>query len=132
MPVVLCYFSRMANSKPKQKKATARPERADLVVPVKGTDSIATLAKALGAKADGHSYSFAARFEVCGEATVVARSAAVSAADRDQAVSELSLRDQETFARLSTFVAERAKAIAEARVTGQSATRETWRGFVRA
>lgn len=123
----------MANSKPQLKKATARPERADLVVvPVKGTDSIASIAKALGAKADGHAYSFSAHFEVCGEAVKVARSAAVSASDRDQAVAELSVRDQESFARLSAFVAERASALAAQRVAGQSATREVWRGFVRA
>jgi hypothetical protein len=117
-------------AKPQTK--TIGSAKADVVVPIKGTDSIASIAEAFGAKADGHAYTFTATFELCGEASIVARSSSPSKEDRAEAVAELSLRDQAAWERIHAFVESRAKEIATARVEGETVEKRTWRGFVRA
>jgi hypothetical protein len=97
-------------------------------IPCKGSDTIASLALALGAKADGHVYTFNASFEVSGETITTSAATAVSTADKETALGAMTPAERKAVDKFQRL----AKEAAGVRTAGQTSTRTTWRGMVKA
>jgi len=96
-------------------------------LPVKGTSTLAEIALAMGAQADGHAYTFNLSVEIVGEEITTKASASVSNADKESALVSLTPAERKAVAKFQDLC----KANAMQRTDGQTATRTTWAGIVK-
>lgn len=106
-----------------QKAATA----SKVALPIKGSTTLAAIAEAMGARADGHAYCFDLSIEIVGE-SIQAKSAAVTSnADKENALASLSPSERKAVEKFNALC----KASAMARVDGQTITKTTWNGIAK-
>jgi hypothetical protein len=98
-----------------------------IALPIKGTSTIAEIALAMGATADGHSYSFTLALEIVGEEITTKASASVSNTDKESALANLTPAERKAVEKFQALC----KANATQRTDGQTATRTTWQGIAK-
>jgi hypothetical protein len=109
------------------KTATHTTTTEKVTIPVRGTDTIAKIAEAMGAEADGHSYVFNVKIEVVGTEIIAKAGASRSRADDEAALAQMTSAEKKAVAK---FI-ELSKAAAAARVDGQEIVKKSWAGFVK-
>ena len=98
-----------------------------IAIPVKGSTTLAAIAEAMGARPDGHAYSFDLSIEIVGE-SIQAKSAAVTSnADKEAALASLTPAEREAVEKFNALC----KASATARVDGQTIIKTTWQGIAK-
>lgn len=98
-----------------------------VAIPVKGSTTIAAIAEAMGAQADGHAYRFNLSVEIVGESIQAKSAAIVSNADKEAAMESLTPAERKAIEKFNSLC----KASAAARVDGQSITKTTWNGIAK-
>jgi hypothetical protein len=98
------------------------------VIPVKGSDTLATIAKAMGAHPDGHVYSFTCKVELQGVEIKTATAATVSNGDREAVLNVLSPAERKVIAKFNDLCKEAARDRVKSGVT----YRQTWNGTIKA
>ena len=106
-----------------QKAATA----SKVAIPVKGSTTLAAIAEAMGARADGHAYAFDISVEIVGESIQAKSAAVVSNADKQAAMESLTPAERKAVEKFHTL----AKASAAARVDGQVIVKTSWQGIAK-
>jgi len=106
---------------------TTKPSAGKIALPIKGTSTIAEIALAMGAQADGHAYSFNLSVEIVGEEIITKASASVSNADKESALASMTPVERKAVEKFQALC----KANAAQRTDGQTATRTTWQGIVK-
>ena len=106
---------------------TQKPSTSKIVLPVRGTDTIAKIAEAMGAEADGHSYIFNVKIEVVGTEIIAKAGASRSRVDDEAALAQMTSVEKKAVAK---FI-ELSKASAATRVDGQEIVKKSWQGFVK-
>jgi hypothetical protein len=96
-------------------------------LPVKGTSTLAEIALAMGAQADGHAYSFTLAVEIVGEEIETKASASVSNADKESALASMTASERKAVEKFQALC----KANATQRTDGLTSTRTTWAGIVK-
>lgn len=99
----------------------------EVALPIKGTTTIAAIAEAMGARPDGHSYSFNLSVEIVGESIEAKAAAVTSNVDKENALAQLSSAERKAVAKWQDFC----KASAAARVDGQTVIKTVWNGIAR-
>jgi hypothetical protein len=99
-----------------------------VAIPVRGSTTIAQLADALGARPDGHAYTFRADFEIVGKREMVKASASISNADKEGVLAALTPAEKKAVEKFQRLCKE----AAAARTDGVENPRETWNGIVKA
>ena len=98
-----------------------------VTIAVRGTDTIAKIAEAMGAEPDGHSYIFNVKIEVVGTEIIAKAGASRSRADDEAALAQMTSAEKKAVAK---FI-ELSKASATTRVDGQEIVKKSWQGFVK-
>ena len=114
------YLFRMATT-------TTTTTKKAVSLPVKGTSTLADIALAMGARADGHAYTFNLSVEIVGEEIETKASANVSNTDKESALASMTAAERKAVEKFQTLC----KAAAAARTDGQTAARTTWAGIVK-
>jgi hypothetical protein len=98
-----------------------------IALPIKGSSTIAEIALAMGARPDGHAYSFNLSVEIAGEEIETKASASVSNADKENALASLTPAERKAVEKFQSLC----KANAMQRTDGQTSTRATWQGIAK-
>ena len=114
----------MANTTANTTKAATASK---VALPIKGSTTLASIAEAMGARPDGHAYTFNLSVEIVGE-EIIAKSAAVTSnADKENALASLSPAERKAVEKFHALC----KASATARVEGQTITKTAWQGIAK-
>lgn len=98
-----------------------------VAIPIKGSTTLAAIAEAMGARPDGHAYTFNLSVEIVGE-SIEAKSAAITSnADKENALASLTPAEREAVERFHSLC----KASAMARVNGQTTIKTSWQGIAK-
>lgn len=114
----------MANTTANTTKAATASK---VALPIKGSTTLAVIAEAMGARPDGHAYSFDLSIEIVGESIEAKSAAVVSNADKEAAMESLTPAERKAIEKFHALC----KASATARVEGQTITKTAWNGIVK-